>query len=94
MSTGYLQIVFADHQANEFRTLGGAGFTTMAETRRRFREVPADDAADPKSDAANLILDLCDKDGDILDDKYITRATAADLMGADELSAAFSEPVR
>jgi len=74
MSIGYLQITFVDTEANEFRTVGGAGFLTMAETRRRFRDVPALDDSD-------LILDLLDRNGDILDDKPISRAVAEALLG-------------
>lgn len=71
--TGYLQIVWADDARNRFVTLGGAGFTTMRETRQRFAGIPAASEGD-------LILDLCNERG-ILDDKYVSRATAEALLG-------------
>lgn len=71
---GYLQIVLADDEANEFVTLGGAGFATMAETRRQFALVPAVKDSD-------LILDLVRGEGGIVDDKYIDHSTAERLLG-------------
>lgn len=81
MSIGYLQVTLADHKANEFRTVGGAGFLTMAETRRRFREVPFAPDSDPAVDDYTLVLDLLDRNSDILDDKIISKATAEALLG-------------
>jgi hypothetical protein len=73
--TGYLKIVYCDDANNRFVTLGGAGFDTMRETRRRFAAIPA--VADTEQ---ALVLDLMRGD-DIVGDKFIARATAEELLG-------------
>lgn len=75
----YLQITLADHEANEFRCLGGAGFT-KADTLRRFAAIPAVPKAAPDA-PFDLVLDLMDSAGDIIDDKHISVQTAAALLG-------------
>jgi len=78
---GYLQIVLVDDSANEFVTLGGAVFDTMAETRAQFRRIPAVAESD-------IILDLVRDNATgptwgVVDDKHITREVAEALLGED-----------
>lgn len=75
-----MQVTLADHAANEFRCLGGAGWPTMAETRRRFKAIPSVPEAAPDA-PFDIVLDLMDGAYDIVDDKYISVETAATLLG-------------
>ena len=85
--TGYLQVFEVDEQDNG-RVLGGAGFTTMRETRRRFAAIPP--VPEPSAGQPDYVLDLMDRRGDIIEDKHISQDVALDLLGVtlDEARAA------
>ena len=80
MSVRYIQITEADHAANAFHTLGGAGFLSNKETLEHWKAIPThphDETAD-----FNHTADLLDADGfTIVEEKPISAATAAQLLG-------------
>lgn len=80
MSVRYIQITEADHNADAFHTLGGAGFRNVRETRENWKSIPEH----PREEDApfTYVADLLDADGQtIVEDKTISAATAARLLG-------------
>ncbi len=57
----------------EFVTLGGAVFPSEGKARRAFASVEAEPGG-------GVVLDLCDKWGDVAEDREVSGATAAALM--------------
>ncbi|MBJ7469734.1 MAG: hypothetical protein JHD16_00450 [Solirubrobacteraceae bacterium] len=79
-----LQVTEADHQADEFRTLGGAAWLTRAERDAAFAVIP--EAPDEGATAPRTwIVDVLDGEFSIVADRCIDEATAMDLLGVDSL---------
>lgn len=79
MSVLYIQITEADHAANAFHVLGGAGFRTDKETRKHWDVIPSQ----PHEEGAafDYMADLLSADGStIVADKPISAATAVQLL--------------
>lgn len=72
---GSVQFVFADREANEFVTLGGAGFTSPELARREFEALPR------ATSETSIVADLLDEDAAIVDDCYVTRETVEAKLG-------------
>jgi hypothetical protein len=70
----FMEITLADETRHEIRSLGGAGYLTKREALRSWGAIPS-------SSPSELVLDLIDPKGDIVDDKYISRDTAETLLG-------------
>lgn len=79
----YLQVVEANHEENAFHVLGGAGFTTHAETMASFNSAPTAQKQAPDDMRPGYVLDVLDDDLNVIDDKRISAATARELLGAD-----------
>lgn len=88
--TYLLQIVEANHDENEFYTLGGAGFRTEAERTANLTTIPV---CDHNCDDDNrcYFLDVLDPADDfsVLEELEISEDTAKTLLGVSDL-----EPVR
>lgn len=77
-----LQITEADHEANEFRRLGGATWDTKAERDAAFDAIPASSTADRASDDFSWIVDVLDEDGfSIVADREIDEDVVLELLG-------------
>lgn len=77
-----LQIIEADHEANEFRTLGGAAWPTRAERDAAFATIPASTTSDPATDPFTWIVDVLDEDGfSIITDREIDVEIVLELLG-------------
>lgn len=77
-----LQITEADHEANEFRTLGGAAWTTCAERDAAFAAIPASTTADSSIDSFSWMVDVLDEDGfSIVADREVDVETVLELLG-------------
>ncbi|HHL3045707.1 TPA: hypothetical protein ACQ49P_005744 [Pseudomonas aeruginosa] len=74
-----IAITFADEENNGFVTLGGAGWESKSEWEARWVQVRVSPLGD--QDPANLIADKLDRDGDRVDEKFITAETAEYLLG-------------
>lgn len=71
---GYVQFVYCDVEANEFVTLGVAGWLTEAEVLREFTALPAVEESD-------IVADRLDADETIVEDRYVTRETVEAKLG-------------
>lgn len=81
-----LQITEADHEANEFRTLGGAAWPIKAERDAAYAAIPESSTSDRSTDPFTWIVDLLDDDGfTIIGDKEIDESTVLRLLGGDSI---------
>lgn len=71
-----VSLYYADLAANDLHPLGGASWRTQAETRAQF------DALPEEPEMTEFIADLHDSRGDIVADKFLSRATVEQVMGA------------
>lgn len=77
-----LQITEADHEANEFRCLGGATWNTKAERDAAFDAIPASTTADSAVDDFSWMVDVLDEDGfSIVADREIDEHVVLGLLG-------------
>lgn len=77
-----LQITEADHEANEFRCLGGATWDTKAERDAAFDAIPESKTADRETDDFSWIVDVLDEDGfSIVADREIDEHVVLELLG-------------
>jgi len=85
-----LQIVEANHDENEFYTLGGAGFRTEAERTANLATIPVCDhnCADDNRCYFLDVLDPAD-DFSVLEEREISESTVKTLLGVTDL-----EPLR
>lgn len=78
-----LQVTEADHEANEFRCLGGATWGTKAERDAAFDAIPASTTADSSVDDFSWMVDVLDEDGfSIVTDREIDEETVLGLLGS------------
>jgi len=93
MARFLLQITEANHDENEFFTLGGAGFDTEAERAANLSRIPRIDPSHSCEDPAVprcYIVDVLDPDGfSIVDNIEVSEQTAHELLGVDDF-----EPLR
>lgn len=75
----YLQITYADKEFNGFAECGGAGFKTQEEWEQQWSTIPESPLKDKDPDG--LILDKLDTGMQRVDEKFITRQTAEQLLG-------------
>lgn len=81
-----LQITEADHEANEFRVLGGAAWTTKAERDAAFAAIPESTTSDRATDDFTWIVDvLADDEFSIVADKEIDEDVVLTLLGASSI---------
>jgi len=81
-----LQITEADHEANEFRCLGGATWDTKAERDAAFDAIPASETADRAVDDFSWMVDVLDEDGfSIVADREVDEHVVLELLGASSI---------
>lgn len=77
-----LQITEADHEANEFRTLGGAAWSSRAERDAAFAAIPESQTSDLATDPFTWVVDVLDADGfSIVTDRVVDVETVLVLLG-------------
>ncbi len=74
-----LRVTFCDSVNNGFVSLGGAGFDSESEWQAHWNSVPGADRG--YDDPDKLTLDKLDQQGDIVDERPISRAVAESLLG-------------
>jgi hypothetical protein len=83
-----LQITEADHEANEFRCLGGATWDTKAERDAAFDAIPASTTADSSVDDFSWMVDVLDEDGfSIVADREVDEHVVLGLLGDSSIEA-------
>jgi hypothetical protein len=81
-----LQITEADHEANEFRCLGGAAWPTKAMRDEAYASIPESETSDRSTDDFTWIVDLLDDDGfSIIGDKEVDEWVVLKLLDGDSI---------
>lgn len=76
--TWAIAITFCDEENNGFVTLGGAAWETQEEWQRQWSAIPV--SPHGSDDPARLIADKLDVEGERVDERFITTATAVQLL--------------
>jgi len=79
----YLQVTEVNHTDNAFYMLGGAGFKTQRERSANLATIPLFEHDCENADVC-YVLDVLDADGNLDDDREISRETAAALIGTND----------
>ena len=78
----FLQVTEVNHLDNAFYTLGGSGWDSEAEARSEYARILSIPWVSETADL-EYSLDLLDASQSLIDNKAITRDTAASLLGGD-----------